>query len=815
MKERKIYDNILAAAGIILCVISGVLIGRDCECRIFLDQRAMFIAVMLITLAVVIRNKIRDIAIIIGAVSQMLYLWKNYDIISEKITSGLISYIIRYMKLWNEYYKTDISIPGLVSQNEEYALTYVTILMLVVMYFLYRITKKSILFIIYPIILLAADMLVGYTPGYAGLGYMFAAAFTLLASHHTGNIKQKTYAAIIIAAFAIASPYIFEKPAEYMMEYKEEIREYEKNLEYAVNDFINYGLVSNDGSVSNDTPEYSGKEIMKVSISVNEKAVKEWVNYLKEFGISCYGFDNSIYFKGYQGSDYIGGKWAYDKKSFRKYLNEAKLTEEDIAKVFEEKITSAYNPDEENILLEKIEYYKKDNKAYIPYLARVSEGAKENELKAVSDTLYTKNKDKNEIEMPCETELFTELYGFDYCDTGGESADYWEEYAKYYEKESGKNNSENIEYVYESIEDHASEFYEKYSKYVFENYLDIPRNQQASGRIAKQILEESEYDFEKYYNSDKFMVRNSARQKMVNCVAEYLDDNYIYSLYLDDNKKTDPIEYFLVVSKQGYCVHFASAAVMILRQMGIPARYVTGYVNFAGNLKQNENNQMEAVIQDYAKHAWIEVYMEKYGWVPYEMTPSYNRYSKELPTTWSKEETQEKVKIKQEIIKKRNEQEEKKKGTAGKQTASPKPVSTARPAGHSAAPRSVETNIRINKAFIIVAAMVMTSFVLLIIMIVRRRRYPLAAKALIVKGRYNKAIRTTNETLYRHLLRKTGKAKLIKNDEQFYELVKSTYELDENDVRKYAEIVKKAVYSNIKCSEEEARYCENLVDKLS
>ena len=39
--------------------------------------------------------------------------------------------------------------------------------------------------------------------------------------------------------------------------------------------------------------------------------------------------------------------------------------------------------------------------------------------------------------------------------------------------------------------------------------------------------------------------------------------------------------------------------------------------------------------------------------------------------------------------------------------------------------------------------------------------------------------------------------------------------IDENDIRKYAMIVEKAVYSNIKCSEEEARYCENLVDKLS
>ena len=40
----------------------------------------------------------------------------------------------------------------------------------------------------------------------------------------------------------------------------------------------------------------------------------------------------------------------------------------------------------------------------------------------------------------------------------------------------------------------------------------------------------------------------------------------------------DYISYFLAKNKKGYCTHFASAGTMILRYMGIPARYVEGYV---------------------------------------------------------------------------------------------------------------------------------------------------------------------------------------------------------------------------------------------
>lgn len=102
----------------------------------------------------------------------------------------------------------------------------------------------------------------------------------------------------------------------------------------------------------------------------------------------------------------------------------------------------------------------------------------------------------------------------------------------------------------------------------------------------------------------------------------------------------DFVDYFLNTQQRGYCVHFASAAVMLLRTMGVPARYVEGYCIppslladgtvisdanydewFEGDSTFPEDVVVRVEVNDSHAHAWIEIYMEGYGFVPYEMTP--------------------------------------------------------------------------------------------------------------------------------------------------------------------------------------------------
>ena len=99
-------------------------------------------------------------------------------------------------------------------------------------------------------------------------------------------------------------------------------------------------------------------------------------------------------------------------------------------------------------------------------------------------------------------------------------------------------------------------------------------------------------------------------------MAEFLADRCTY----DKNTPVTPdgedfVNYFLTESKQGYCMHFASAAALLLRELGYPARYVSG---FTADVVRGRTTS----VPDSAAHAWVEVYLEGYGWYPVEVTPS-------------------------------------------------------------------------------------------------------------------------------------------------------------------------------------------------
>jgi hypothetical protein len=97
---------------------------------------------------------------------------------------------------------------------------------------------------------------------------------------------------------------------------------------------------------------------------------------------------------------------------------------------------------------------------------------------------------------------------------------------------------------------------------------------------------------------------------------EYNTD--IRNMCPDDSQKVD----CLLEIKQGYCEYFASAMVMLLRQMGVPARYVLGY------LPGKEANDVWTVDRS-AAHAWAEVYFPNYGWVEFDPTPGNSENGQE------------------------------------------------------------------------------------------------------------------------------------------------------------------------------------------
>ncbi len=79
-------------------------------------------------------------------------------------------------------------------------------------------------------------------------------------------------------------------------------------------------------------------------------------------------------------------------------------------------------------------------------------------------------------------------------------------------------------------------------------------------------------------------------------------------------------EHFLFHDSTGYCVHFATTFVVLAREAGIPARYVTGFYAPLGRFGE-DTRRSGVEITGYASHAWVEVYLEEGGWTVVEPTP--------------------------------------------------------------------------------------------------------------------------------------------------------------------------------------------------
>ena len=105
---------------------------------------------------------------------------------------------------------------------------------------------------------------------------------------------------------------------------------------------------------------------------------------------------------------------------------------------------------------------------------------------------------------------------------------------------------------------------------------------------------------------------NTPEQK-IRAIENYLPANHKYSLTIqvDDH---DPLGDFLFSNKAAHCEYFASAAVMLMRRVGIPARYVIGYY-------AHEREDGMIVVRQRDAHAWAEAWVKGKGWITVDATP--------------------------------------------------------------------------------------------------------------------------------------------------------------------------------------------------
>jgi hypothetical protein len=139
-----------------------------------------------------------------------------------------------------------------------------------------------------------------------------------------------------------------------------------------------------------------------------------------------------------------------------------------------------------------------------------------------------------------------------------------------------------------------------------EVYLQLPSH--LDPRIRKLAAETTSHSHNEY---DRIIA-----------ISNYLDSHYRYTLNLQGPVPSDPLANFLFVRRAGHCEYFATAMTIMLRTLGIPARYVTGF-------SPGEFNDVadDYIIRASDAHAWVEVYFPGNGWLTFDPTPAGNEKS--------------------------------------------------------------------------------------------------------------------------------------------------------------------------------------------
>lgn len=157
-------------------------------------------------------------------------------------------------------------------------------------------------------------------------------------------------------------------------------------------------------------------------------------------------------------------------------------------------------------------------------------------------------------------------------------------------------------------------------------YLELPdETRQQAEAILDAFLPSNESNAEMNIGIDSLLSKVAQIEDYVSRSASYdLNPGRMPS------SESDFAMWFLQESDKGYCVHFASAAAVLLRAAGIPARYVEGYT------VETQSGQT-TIVREKMAHAWVEYYLDYVGWVILDPTPSRGEAPEE--TTSSVEST--------------------------------------------------------------------------------------------------------------------------------------------------------------------------------
>ena len=148
------------------------------------------------------------------------------------------------------------------------------------------------------------------------------------------------------------------------------------------------------------------------------------------------------------------------------------------------------------------------------------------------------------------------------------------------------------------------------NRFAYDHYTDIPDD-------VRGFLEEKLGGYQKDEGQVHFDYQR-AKQNILFYLTTYITyEENVLPITGGDFALT-----FLDGTQSGYDVHYATAAALMFRYYGIPARYVEGYLVTKDDAAQMKSGQTLNVGGNRA-HAWVEYYQDGLGWLPFEATPTY------------------------------------------------------------------------------------------------------------------------------------------------------------------------------------------------
>ena len=140
----------------------------------------------------------------------------------------------------------------------------------------------------------------------------------------------------------------------------------------------------------------------------------------------------------------------------------------------------------------------------------------------------------------------------------------------------------------------------------FQFYLQLPNQlPERVTELAYDIIKSRSTDYDKARAIEQYFKRNGFTYETEDIAVP--------------DEGQDYVDQFLFETKIGYCDNFSTSMVVLLRSVGIPARWVKGYAN-GTEVGKTEDGMRTFEIQNNDAHSWVEAYIDGVGWMPFEPT---------------------------------------------------------------------------------------------------------------------------------------------------------------------------------------------------